>query len=47
LEEVIEKFGGDVKEAHKFLGISKSTFYRLLKKYDINPEKIKKSNEMK
>jgi len=47
LEEVIEKFDGDVKEAQKFLGISKSTFYRLLKKYNITPEKIKKSNQMK
>ncbi len=47
LEEVIEKFDGDVREAQKFLGVSKSTFYRLLKKYNINPEKIKKSNQMK
>jgi Response regulator containing CheY-like receiver, AAA-type ATPase, and DNA-binding domains len=47
LEEVIEKFDGNVKEAKRFLGISKSTFYRLLKKYNISPEKIRKSNEMK
>ena len=42
LEEVIEKFDGNVKEAQRFLGISKSTFYRLPQKIQHKPRENQK-----